>query len=170
MSLLSETVNTVIQGQFLNIDNAFNAEFARYPNLRYCQVITGALVPRDVDQDYLVVDNKTLDPVLLPANSIIINVVVAPTIPLESSNLGSAQVSFYLYDNTLFDNRIDWPSHVLNGNELQAIAFTRPNQDGGLFSDYTEYHYIGGKVLNTAFTAGQLQVYVYYLTAHTPPL
>ena len=35
-----------------------------------------------------VVDNKTLDPILLPANSIIINVVVAPTIPLESRNLG----------------------------------------------------------------------------------
>ena len=172
MSLLKETVADVISGDVLTIGNAWGSTFRQYENVNGYSVISGAFVPRDNGSQYLMVDNATGEPMVLPSNIVPWQVYIIPTVPLESTDLSSASVLFNFYDDISFNNSYNpWGTgySTLTGEELNSGAFLQVD-DGGSFSDFTGFPYLGGEVQSESFTAGSLQIYVYYISAYTPAI
>lgn len=169
MSLLTETVKTVIEGNNLIVGNTVNNQYVYQPNPRGYFVLTGAVEPRGLG-NYLLLDNVTGEPVQLPPNTLTYKGFFLPTIPMESTDLTDSQIKLYLYDDTSFSNSYDnWGSNGrFTGEELNSKAVTEMTDVSGTFSDQAGYSYPGLEVENREFTAGQLQVYIYYIRAQTP--
>lgn len=172
MSLLKETVADVISGDVMTLSNSWGSSFRQYQNVNGYSVITGAFAPRDNGSEYLMLDNATGEPIVLPSNIVPWQIYIIPTVPMESTDLSSANVVFNFYDNTSFHNSYNpWgPAYsTFNGEELNSGGYLQVD-DGGSISDFTGYPYLGGEVQNDSFTAGSLQIYVYYISAYTPIL
>lgn len=172
MSLLNETASTVIAGKYLKVDQAFNTQFQNTRNLKGYGVITGALLPREVGTNVLVLDNVTEEPVQLPPNVMPYKAFFVPTIPLESTDLTDSAIRLKLWDSPTFNiSQDNWGVNgVFTGEQVNSKGYTEMADTTGSVSDFTGYTYPGVEVVNTDFTAGQLQVYIYYIPCQTPIL
>lgn len=168
MSLLNERVETVLEGKYLVVDHAFNTQFTNYANLQGFNAITGALVPRGLG-NVLLVDNYTGEPVQMPPNSVPVYFLLVPTVPFQSADLSDSEIYIQFYDNENFSNLLQpWGSDSqFTGEELQHKNMFYAVDDT-YFTDFSGYPYIGAEVVDEAFTAGQVQVYIYYVTAQKP--
>lgn len=171
MSLLSETASTVIAGKYLKVDQAFNTQFRDTKNLKGYSVITGALVPRELG-NYLALDNVTGEPIRLPPNVMPYKAFYVPTVPLEGPNLNFSILQLRLWDDVNFSNAFNnWGSlGTFSGIELNTKCSTEMSDVAGYVSDFTGYTYPGMILGFNPLTAGQLQLYIYYIPCQTPTL
>lgn len=171
MSLIKETTAHVLAGQSVIINGVSQEpKFQGYEHLNGAKVISGALLPR-TQGDYLVLDNKTGDPLELPSNIGMFQVFFIPTIPLESANLGTASLTFKCFDDINFSNSFtpSFDNPTVSAEAANARAFIQID-DGEVLSGYIGFPYCGVTVDNEDITAGVLQVYIYYFEAYTPIL
>lgn len=166
MSLITEAVTTVAQAQYLSVDQVFNTDFKRQRNLRGYHVLTGYLQPR-AESQLLVRDNVTDEPLQFPPNCFPIKTFFIPTTPLESPDLSNSYLELYFYDDTSFSNSIsEWNGYV-DGEQLNSKAFVEMLDVYETLNTLSGYPYIGVDSSGD-FTAGQIQVYMYYLPATLP--
>ena len=173
MSLLKESFSTVLAGENLVLNGVGNNPlFTGYNNLNGYHVISGAILPRE-QGNYLVLDNRTGDPIVFPANSSLFQAYFVPTVPLECADLDNVNLQLRLWDDLSFTNSFIPTSSAavmdFSGTMANSRVFVQVD-DGEPMSDYIGYPYIGLAVSNEDITAGVLQVYIYYQTALTPPV
>lgn len=173
MSLLKETAATVLGGENLLINGLYNnPSFFGSQNLMGYRVLTGALLPREQNNNYLVLDNRTGQPIKFPENSAIFQVYIVPTVPLESANLDNVTMDLTMWNNVDFQDYY-YPlydgTRIFTGTQANSRVFLQAD-DGEELNGYIGYPYIGVTVANEDITAGVLQVYIYYVTALTPPV
>lgn len=169
MSLIRETVDTVIEGKYLVLNHALNTQFINAPNKLGYNVVTGTLIPR-AQGNILAVDNFTGEPIQLPANSVPLYFFLVPVIPMQSADLSSAYISVTLSDDFNFSSTYaPWGSDGdFTGEELQYKNLFVPGVNDEYMSDFAPYPYIGASVNDDDFTDGQVQIYVYYVTSQKP--
>ena len=173
MSLLQETSSVTIAGRVLVLNDVGNIPlFSGYNHLNGSHVISGAIVPR-VQGNYLVVDNKTGNPIEFPANSSLFQVYFVPTVPLECADLDNVDLQLKLWDDLNFSNSFipstGFAVTHFSGTQANSRCFVQMD-DGEDMSEYTGFSYIGLTVSNEDITNGVLQVYIYFQTALTPPV
>ena len=171
MSLLTETVSTVIYGNNMIALQAFNTQFVTKPNAQGYSVITGAIEPRE-EGNYLLLDNVTGLPVQLPPNVMPYKAFYVPTVPLEGPNLSSSELKLRFWDDVNFSSYQDnWGTYgVFTAEEMNTKGYTELADSTGSVSDFTGYIYPGMVLESDPLTAGQIQIYIYYITAQTPIL
>lgn len=170
MSLLNELTATVVQAEYLSVDQIFSSQYSQYQNLKGYHVITGYAEPRN-ETELLILHNVTNEPLLVPSNSFPIKAFFIPTIPLVSPDLNTSELKFTLFDDTSFSNSYQfYGGQAMTGAEVNSKAFVEMiDVASSITPVFDGYPYIG--LTSTGdFTAGLIQVYVYYLPCSQPPL
>lgn len=168
MSLLKEIKKTVVEANNFNFLQAWNSTYSGYENLQGYHVLTGYIAPRD-ESDILLRDNKTDEPVTVPANSFPIKTFLIPEVPLQSPDLANSYLELYFYSNPTFSSSTNPWSSNFTGEELNTKCLVEMFDVSAVLTDIEGYPYIGFNS-SADFTAGKIQVYMYYLPATLPPL
>ena len=167
MSLLTETVSTVVQASKVNIGATFNIDLANVGALDGYYVGVGSIEPRAVGSKYLVVNEETKEPIVLPPNSVPYKLVFVPIVPLQSPNLSLAALSPRFTDDTQFTNVYDAFGWQALGDQimpsgcsvLASTAITAYE-----LSNFVGFPYLFITVNSASFTAGKVTIYMYYKT------
>lgn len=163
MSLIKETTTTVIDADALVSGNVI-ANFSKVETARMIlgpqKAVSGYVSPRAAT-DYLVLDNITNDPIILPPNSLPMRAFFIPTVPLASANLALNALQVAFYDTPSFNNSYTPSSTVVSGANLNSKAYVELTHCDELLADAAPYRYVGVTTTN-AFTDGTLQVYIQY--------
>lgn len=168
MSLLKEIQKTVVEGNNVIIGNLWNSEILNPENLRGYKVITGYVEPRD-ESNVLLLDNVTNEPVQVPVNSFPFKTFFVPEIPLVSPDLSSSYLELEFYDDATFNsNYSDWNGYW-PAEDINTKCFTEMINVSGDLSEIAGYPYIGF-ASSGDFTAGKVQIYMYFFPATLPPL
>ena len=169
MSLISETVDTVIQANTVLLGSASNISLQNAAALDGYSVISGVVEPRTVGANYLVVNEETKEPIVLPPNSAPIKFVfnpLEPIYPLFDSGIGPIFSS-----NTEFGavyNPFQW--YVID-NQMMPNGCTT-SADSGVnksfqIDNFLPYPYLGVEMLGVPgnnWTTGKVQIYLFYKT------
>lgn len=169
MSLISETIATVVQASSVSIQQTFSTNFDNVAVLDGYGVISGVVEPRTVGSYYLVVNEETKEPIVLPPNSAPIKFIfnpINPISPLVGSGIGPV-----LSNNTQFGavyKPFLWYTEdfqmMPNGSTVSADAGVNKSFQ---INSFAPYPYLCVEVFGTPgnnWTNGKIQIYLFYKT------
>lgn len=169
MSLISETVATVVQANSVNVATAFNVSLENIAVLDGYGVISGVVEPRTVGSYYLIINEETKEPVVLPPNSAPIKFIFNPIDPI--SPLFGSGIGPIFSSNTEFGavyNPFQW---YVTDNQMMSNGCTTSADAGVIKSfqinSFAPYPYLGVEVFGAPgnnWTNGKIQIYMFYKT------
>ena len=165
MSLLSETVATVLEGKFLKYENLLNVEFGNIGLLDGYEVISGSVEPRTTGGNLLVLDDTTGEPLVLPPNSAPYKFVYLPTVPLQNLDPSGSGIAPFLSSDTSFTLVYNPFGTQVTMNQMTPAGCTMPAlvTQSVQLDNFVGYPFLCMSVFGPySFTAGKVQIYLFY--------
>lgn len=165
MSLLSETVATVIQGQFLEFKNLYGCTFENLELLDGYEVISGSVEPRAVGGNLLVLNDTTGEPLVLPSNSAPYKLIYYPTVPLQNLDPSGSGIAPFLSSNTSFSTTYNPFGTQVTMNQMTPAGCTMPAlaTQSVQLDNFVGYPFLCMSVFGPyPFTAGKVKIYLFY--------
>lgn len=157
MSLITESVATVIEGQSVLLNNANFETLTTLPE--FYKVFVGYASPREIGY-YLLKDSEG-NYLQLPPNSVALYSFFVPFLPLESGDNSMTTVDTFFADNPQLTSKTNRGfSFTLDQITLRCMNQVTYTSESAEF--YNNNPYIGINTSVNPITNGTLQVYIYY--------
>lgn len=169
MSLLTENVSTVVDGNLVYANNIVAEEWLGLAMGRQ-PLLQGIVSPTAIGY-YPILNETTGSPVELPAGAVPLRMLFVPTAPLTAAaGLANVHISGAFGNNSAFAMAYQpWlltgpPPYFeyFTGVQVNHNALFETVNPKGSPSDFAPFPYVGVQVANAALTSGTIRVYLYY--------
>ena len=165
MSLITEKVQTVLQGQVVEAEQ-FVAPVWAGASLGRQLILQGTVTPRAIGL-YTIADVNTGLPVQLPANALPIKMLFEPLTTLTAVNTNNVLISGVFGDLNFQNVYQPWIAGAwftnFTATDVNHRAIFETSNTQASPSSFTAFPYVGVQIAGASLTGGSLLVTVYYV-------